>query len=244
MSSNSFDYSYLDWDTDFFGVSSGRIVLNDRLTDEDKSLVKEFFSQNQFTVIYNEDNVAASNTWLGEETVASLTDVNVQFSKKALQFSTVLNEEVTISNQLTASEEILAIAEESFKYSRFFNDPYLDKEKSNKVYWNWVKSSFGKEEKYFVQYMLDGKCQGFILFSVHDSAIVIELIAVKKTTIQKGIGSQLLQSLETYAKDLSTIEEIKVGTQINNVEAVRFYTKNGYIYQSTSSVYHHWNKEE
>lgn len=244
MSSNSFDYSYLDWDTDFFGVSSGRIVLNDRLTDEDKILVKEFFSQNQFTVIYNENNLAENNTWLGEETVASLTDVNVQFSKKALQFSTVLNEEVSISNQLAASEEILAIAEESFKYSRFFNDPYLDKEKSNKVYWNWVKSSFGKEEKYFVQYMPDGKCQGFILFSVNDSAIVIELIAVKKTTIQKGIGSQLLQSLEAYAKVLSTIEEIKVGTQINNIEAVRFYTKNGYIYQSTSSVYHHWNKEE
>lgn len=243
MRRNSFDYSHLDWDTDFFGVSSGRIVLNDTLTDEEKILVKEYLAQNRFTVIYNENNEPRNNTWIFGKTTASLTDINVQFSKKSQQFSEVQNEEVLISNQLSVSEEILTIASQSFKYSRFFNDPYLDLEKSRKVYWNWVKSSFGKEEKFFVQYMLDGECQGFILFSIHGPVLVIELIAVKKTTIQKGIGSKLLQSLEAYASSLS-IDEIKVGTQVNNIEAVRFYTKNGYIYQSTSSVYHHWNKKE
>ena len=32
MSSNSFDYTYLNWDSDFFGVSSGRIVLKEEIS--------------------------------------------------------------------------------------------------------------------------------------------------------------------------------------------------------------------
>lgn len=241
MSSNSFDYTYLNWDSDFFGVSSGRIVLKEEISSSNQKLIQEKLLENQFTVIYNENNLAANNIWLGEETSASLTDINVQFLKTSKEFSQESVEHVIISNALPTTDDILEIASQSFNYSRFFNDPYLNKDKASLVYWNWVKSSFGKEEKYFAQFIHDSECHGFILFSKQEKTIIIELIAVKKSTLQKGIGTKLLQNLEAYASK-SGVERIKVGTQINNVGAIRFYTNNGYIFQSATSVYHHWIK--
>ena len=60
MSSNSFDYTYLNWDSDFFGVSSGRIVLKEEISSSNQKLIQEKLLENQFTVIYNENNLAGS----------------------------------------------------------------------------------------------------------------------------------------------------------------------------------------
>lgn len=64
----------------------------------------------------------------------------------------------------------------------------------------------------------------FLLFSISDNHAIIELIAVDKSKVNKGIGSQLLNELEYFSKE-KALTSIKVGTQIDNSEAIRFYTK-------------------
>ncbi|MFA9414316.1 GNAT family N-acetyltransferase [Streptococcus sp. E29BA] len=239
MGSNSYSYQQLEWDTNFFGVSSGRIVLHDALGMREYSKILADLDSNEFTVIYNEGNIPVLNEWLGQNTVASLMDVNVQFSKKRSAFSQKGSNQVTIKNNLTPSEDILDIASRSFIYSRFFNDSKLEKSKACMVYRNWVRTAFEREEKYFAQFMNETVCLGFLLFSIHNDELIIELIAVDSSVKQQGIGSSLLDSVEQFAFQ-EKVNTIKVGTQINNSKAIRFYTKNGYLYQSCSSVYHHW----
>ncbi|HFI0932061.1 TPA: GNAT family N-acetyltransferase [Streptococcus suis] len=243
MESNIFEYSFLDWDSEFFNITTGRIILHEEISSSEMVVLNEKLKENQFTVIYNENNIPENNIWLGEETSARLVDINVQFIKMADSFSEENHERVLISQSLSESNEILQIASQAFKYSRFFNEPNLESNKTKLVYWNWVKTAFEKDGKYFAQYIVDSECQGFILFSMENLSLIIELIAVKNNTLHKGIGTKLLKSLEAYASEWN-IEEIRVGTQLNNRDAVRFYTKNGYLYQKATSVYHHWLNEE
>jgi len=67
---------------------------------------------------------------------------------------------------LPVNDEILEISRNSYKHSRFFNDPYLNKEKARDVYGHWVQSCFLSENKYFITCYIDSKIVGYILFSL------------------------------------------------------------------------------
>lgn len=105
-----------------------------------------------------------------------------------------------------------------------------------------MENSFNKNDKYFLRYQIHGKTYGFILFSINQIFVTIELIAIDRGYQKIGIGEILLNSLEDYSRKISK-KVIKVGTQIENLSAINFYIKNNYKLMSCNSIYHYWNKK-
>ena len=233
----------LEWDSNYFNVDCGKVILDKRLDDKKIQELKKEHLEYDFVTIFNLNNNNENNKLICENTNAVLVDINIQYKKKIQDVISKIKDIEIISN-LKSCDEILKIAEKEFVYSRFYNDKNLNKEKSQEIYVNWVKNSFLNPDKYFVLSKKENKVTGFILFSINQETteITIELVAVDRHDQEKGTGGKMLNVLEVYGIN-NNVEYIKVGTQLNNKRANNFYQKNGFKYLSCTSTYHWWNRK-
>lgn len=235
---NKYDIEKLKWDTDFFGVNSAKVILNNTIDEQDiKEILKKIEDDNyEFVTINNIKNNDNNNYILKDISNIFLADVNIQF-EKGVEEKNEIDNNVSIHNNFEYNQEILEISQKSFVYSRFMND--LNLKNASDVYVEWAKNSFDKKDKYFCTYKIENKVIGYLLFSIKDTSLTIELIAVDNNHKEKGIGRKLINKVEEFAYS-NNITNMKVGTQLNNIYAQNFYINNGFRHISNNSIYHLW----
>lgn len=243
MANHNYECKALKWDTDFFGVNSARVNLTGRVDAYHQERIMEFCDKYDFVTIFNTDNISDNNDWIGKCTKAFLADVNIQFMKElSIKIDDFQNDDLTsVTNNFARNEQVVKLARDTFQYSRFFNDKNIPQEKAKNIYTHWTECAFELSNKYFVISEREQSIAGYILFSIHENDSVIELIAVDEKHQGKKVGKSLIHALESFLIDKG-ITRIKVGTQVNNVSAVQFYSKMGFVYVSCGSVYHLWNR--
>ncbi len=231
----------LSWDTDYFNIPSARVNLNNIISKEEQKNIIKICRAYKFITIYNQENRKENNQWIGEDTTAFLTDVNLQF-RMIIKRKSEIREGCELVNNYPENQNLLELGKHAFIFSRFHNDPNLPTELANNIYYHWIKNSFQKEDKYFVISKQQEEITGFILFSLNsvENTATIELIAVDPRFRGKKIGDSLIKTMKSYVFD-NGIRTIMVGTQADNLAAVQFYMKEGFQYVSCNSVYHLWN---
>ncbi|MHC8514311.1 GNAT family N-acetyltransferase [Sporosarcina sp. ITBMC105] len=237
----NFDFKSLVWDTNYFGIESAKLSLNGIINDSSKIKLNELMKEFNFITIANFNNLNENNIWLGTLKDVFIADINIQFDKKINQKPIEVHPNTEIYNFYNENVKVKKIAEKSFEYSRFTNDPHLPQEKARKIYLHWTNSAFENENKYFIVTKREMEIAGYLLFSVIKDTAIIELIAVDEKFRGSQVGKSLMFKLEEYVFR-NKISNIHVGTQMNNITAVNFYSKLGYKYKSCTSVYHKWNK--
>lgn len=244
MRLNDMKYDFIDlpWDTEYFGIKSGKIVFNAEIELQDLEDIIRKTETYDFITINNLNNTAENNILVGRYTNSFLVDTNIQFEmivgnlKGKNYFEAI--------NSLEENADVLRIANNSFNFSRFYNDPFLNRSLSKQLYSNWIKNSFNNKDKYFLIAEENNEIYGYLLFSLNNMGFAtIELISLDKSAQGKGIGSKLLASLIYFAEN-NNIKKIRVGTQIDNIQAINFYMKKGFNLNSISSIYHFWPREE
>ena len=238
-----FDAYELDWDTQYFEIPSAKVILSGSVLEEERVLLKGFIKCFEFVTISNLGNNPLNNRWIGRETGAFQTDMNVQFVKD-LNYSSVTHDNTACVYEAHSYDEgVMEVARTSFKYSRFFNDPMLPVEKARNIYAHWAEGAFGKPGRYYCISERQGRVAGFLLFSIDSEtlAATIELIAVDELFRGSKVGKELIAGMETLLFE-KRIKSIRVGTQIDNTMAIRFYTQCGFKYTGCNSVFHLWNK--
>lgn len=233
-----FNFFELEWDTEFFGVSSAKAVLNRPLSIEVWDSLKNKFKNFQFISIVNKNSDPVNAQIIGKNTSAFLADINIQFKKK-VEHSEGIPVNTSIHRALKRNNQIIDLA--NFHYSKFTEDSELQKRNGEKVYHQWIINSFNNKDKYYAlhrNYM--GQINGFLLYSYTENSCVIELIAVSKEITKGGIGTSLFKAIEHEVYQHG-IDEIRVGTQVRNTEAINFYHKVGCKQMGCHQVYHLWN---
>lgn len=242
MSNKNYECKPLQWDTDYFGVSSARVNLNGIVDEKAQKEIMKFCKEYDFVTIANSDNIKENNYWIGNRTNAFLTDMNIQFLKVLGDKLDYQHEENTyVVNSVLSNEQIVDIKKITFRHSRFFNDPKLPKEQVKNIYLYWIECALGQENKYFVILERDGNIAGYILFSMSGDNSIIELIAVDEKYRGQRVGKTLIHTMESFVID-RRIKKIKVGTQVNNIYAIQFYSGLGFKYTSCGSIYHLWRR--
>ncbi|GAA3645902.1 GNAT family N-acetyltransferase [Asaccharospora irregularis] len=237
-----YEWHTLEWDTNYFGVSAGKVILNIGLTEMQMCEVIKESCKYDFITIINRNNRSENNRLINIKTPAFLTDVNIQFSKSVTECFEIALETRLESNK-AEDQCILEIAKNTFGHSRFFNDVYLDLNKSKNIYLNWTRNAFKEPDKYFITVYKDNTLAGYLLFSLRASLseAVIELIAVDKVFRGQHVGQALINKLESYLLE-QNIERIRVGTQVDNLSAINFYLSKGFKCIERYSIYHYWPK--
>lgn len=169
----------LNWDTDFFGVKSAKLNLNNEINEKEIEDIKNEIQEKEyeFITINNKNNNDKNNFMLQKLNNIFLADINVQFLKRindTKEFQR--NDKIKIENEFNYEKQLLEIAKENFIYSRFYNDKNLRKDKN--VYVEWTRNAFGKNDKYFCIYEQENNILGYSLFSIEDNNIIIELIVI------------------------------------------------------------------
>lgn len=234
---DAFSFYALQWDTDYFGVSSAKAILYKPLLFEEWVNLQDGFSHYQFISIMNLNSNPVNSQLIGKNTTAFLADINIQFVKK-LENSVEIPNNVTIQHSLKRNERIINIAD--FKFSKFIEDRELAKRGGYEVYHQWLINAFEKPDKYFaLSRDENGEIIGFALYSFSDVAGVIELIAVSSESTKGGIGTSLFKAVENHTIRHG-LKEIHVGTQLRNTSAINFYHKLGCKQVGCHQVYHLW----
>lgn len=230
---SNIEYKNLIWDSEYFNMACAKIVLKGAINAADIDNIKDYCKNFSFITIVNENNNDGNNRQIACLN-AFLADVNIEFVKSGLIGTK--NDNIVINSNLNNDAEIIELANKCFRYSRFFNIPFIDLNKGKNIYSEWVKNSFNKKDKYFCRYTYDNKLLGFSLFHFENDIVVIELIAVNENSKGKGVGKALIYAVEDFAVANNALL-IKVGTQLNNIHAQNFYVSCGYKHNKNSSIY-------
>jgi dTDP-4-amino-4,6-dideoxy-D-galactose acyltransferase len=229
-------------DTRYFGLASAKVVLKKTcLSHKRRDELLKFLLAFEFVTIINKENNESNNHWLGETTNAFITDINVQLVKNVSIDKSKDDKLPIITDMLPENKQIVQLAKTSFGFSRFLNDPYLPVIKAKNIYADIAGNAFGKPGRFFVVINRMDTLAGFLLFSNHTSNLLsrIELLAINPLYKGHGIGHLLISAMEQHVAQ-DKIKTIKVGTQLNNIDAINFYLSYGFRLIESNSIYHYW----
>ncbi len=214
----------LSFDSELFGYSVGSLQLGEKVLDW-----KEFFDHAKpFKMVYLISQKPVKNY----PSSVLPVDVKITLAKKVFATNPV-SEIARYSGKINERLESLAL--QSGLFSRFKTDQRLKRGEFEKLYSQWIKQSI-ESNKILVHFKED-EINGMITFDLDAIIPKIELLAVNQDKRGMGIAKMLLQSLEFELKTKG-FEIIQVQTQEVNLEALRFYLKNGFRIVDRTYIYH------
>ena len=226
---SDFQIQKLTWDSTFFGYKIGKAEINSTLNTKDllNSIKKSSFEMVQIF----------SNQNLGSGFKYNPIDVKLTYSKKVATAKT--NNPCIKSVTKDVDGALVKLATEAGIYSRYKTDKNLQL-KFEEMYEIWMNKSLKRElaaEVFAFQY--ENRINGMVTINKKLKKAEIGLIAVDNKAQSKGIGTQLLQSVENWALK-QNLENICVATQEENYNACQFYEKNNYKISDKTYIYHIW----
>lgn len=222
---------YLEWDSEFFGLSIGSIKIENECDfcpeDAKKFDLVYVFSQN-------------------ESLNFKLVDQKITYKILDLQTKDIsdFSETQFYSHNDTAYRDLLNLALQSGEYSRFKIDPYFKNSEFVRLYTEWLNKSINKTLASHIIIKKDNeKIVGFATLTKKSQSLAdIGLVAVDKDYRGRGIAKEIILKSIILAKSLG-YEEIQVVTQLDNIPANILYKKCGFEKHSIINIYHHWNND-
>jgi dTDP-4-amino-4,6-dideoxy-D-galactose acyltransferase len=244
----AYELGELDWDTKFFGIKMGQVILpvlseNQGFSEMAWRRTLETARAQNYQFLYcpfdvSHQGIANSIAAQGGE----IGDILLTFSlESAKHKKRRLQYRVTEAKQGDLAE-ILEIARIGFRNSRFFQDPHFDRVKAGQFYPSWLQESFLSAEKILV-IKQEGRVLGFIslkpVSETGTETLIIRLIAVAESCQGKRIGQTLIDEAINEALT-QKYRYLQVGTQITNYAAINLYEKNGFRVTNAKYRFHIW----
>ena len=225
--------SRLNWDSDFFGLNIGKLVLS----GEDDFLMSDIDGLDDYDLVY----IFATHGCHIPIVGANLVDCKVIY-KKSISCNVEAKSNVVAFSENKPSSDLYELALQSGEYSRFRLDDKMPAGSYEKLYRRWIEQSVCKAMADEVLcYYYNGKIAGMVTVAIKDNVGSIGLVAVDSSCRGLGFGSALLESVDSYlyGKGVCAVE---VATQLDNTKACSWYEKNGYVVDSMTDIYHWWRK--
>lgn len=235
-------YEILAWDSDFFGFPVANIVADTLSYSEFDNLCKDFTKQG-ITLAYWKTNHEIPFTDFETYSIC-LVDKPCIFQKQLKPLSTELDfkEGIFFYSDIYVSKKLYDIAIQCGAFSRFQNDTCIPKEKFEALYRIWIEKSVKKQNADdIICYSYNNEIAGIVTISISNTVGTIGLFGVDESARGRGIGTQLLDAVQTYCIQRNCFE-IRVATQQQNIPACSVYKKAGFNMMDKKNCYHIWKK--
>lgn len=231
----------LKWDSDFLGFTVGKYTLS---PDEDFQKVLELAKNEAFKLVY----IFSDTTKTDHQSLSSI-DTKVVFSKsiRSQDLDTQIPESPdTIESKefepgRHSYDEILNLAISSGTYSRFKTDTKFANGTQENLYKAWIDNSINRSiATNTLVIERKGQIAGLITMNcTPGSSANIGLLAVHPDFRGQNIGASLIRDCEIICQK-NDAQALYVSTQKNNLSALKFYEKNGFLVSSETFIYHLW----
>ena len=165
-------------------------------------------------------------------------DINIQFYKK-LSISSLKKERTSLT--YADKKDALSVKElsaKAFTKSRFYKDPNITDSIASNIKKEWVANFFrGIRGNSMILAKEKNELLGFLLsLKKNECETFIDLIAVNPMKRKLGIAKAMINFL--FEELENNKEVIKVGTQIDNINAINLYTSMGFKILSSNFIFH------
>jgi ribosomal protein S18 acetylase RimI-like enzyme len=166
-----------------------------------------------------------------------VTDVNITFSRTVEGPVETSSKAIVRDHESSHAEDVLRIAESSFRFSRFHLDPLIPKEIADKIKREWIANYVRGQrgDRLFVA-TVDGRVAGFLAALRSSDAAVIDLVATGDDYRRHGVGEALCAAFINHYR--TQCKQLLVGTQVSNVPSSRLYEKLGFKLSKSDYVMH------
>ncbi len=234
-------FEMLAFDTAIFGVKVAKI-LPEKLTQDTLSKTLQQLREEKVKLVYwctDPKDIATQaaarlhHGFLADEKTTYFADLEKQGG--------VLNAQVfEFYTENTANAELLALAYESGKFSRFLKDQRIGLDKFKHLYKCWINNSCNHSVAEGVILIQEKNIiVGMVTVGQKNQRGDIGLLAVSPSHLRKGYGSQLVRMAQAYFFKKG-IFHVQVVTQKDNHPACRLYEKNYFHVESIQNFYHFW----
>jgi ribosomal protein S18 acetylase RimI-like enzyme len=226
------------WLSNVLGVPAACLKLSDEafLSEEAAhSLRRSEYFQRGF-IFVKTPTIAVDSVRALEELGFRLVDTGIRFSRPMVDLP-----EGEASHCRFATPEdmeaVMAVARESFVFSRFHLDPAIPNSVANEIKAQWAGNYFhGNRGDAMVVCEFKGNVVGFLQLVDLPQAIVIDLIAVAYAGRNQGLALGMINYAQ---KKLERRTCIQVGTQAANIPSLRLYAKAGFQIEGSEYIFHH-----
>lgn len=232
----------LSWDSGFFGLEVGRIVVsrnNVKNISELKSLVCD--SAMDLIYVFVDGTLLEAEKDAVQKILVELSGVmydrRMRFLKRMESRSMKTQSGVGVAKRI--SQPLESLAYDSGVYSRFALDPKLSKF-FRPMYRRWMEKELTNAQV-FVWPDADAP-QGMATVSAQEGLGKIGLVAVAAESRGKGIALELMAAVDDWLAT-NGIEECEVVTQGQNLAAQALYRKVGFKCAEQQDVWHVWGKD-
>jgi dTDP-4-amino-4,6-dideoxy-D-galactose acyltransferase len=224
------DIKYLEWDSLFFDKKIGQITIERELDilQEDKS---------KYDLIYVFSKNGELNLNLVDKKVIYLIDDLISYKDE-------INNIELFQDSQNNHADLLNLALQSGKHSRFKSDSNFKDEDYKKLYTEWIKKSISKDlATDIIIKKSKNKIIGFAtLARKTDELADIGLVAVDLAYRGKGLAKEIIMNTLKLAARQG-YKKIKVVTQLDNKPANILYEKVGFKKDNLTYIYHIWNND-
>lgn len=242
---------YLQWDSEHFKQKIGRIkyfIFNNGLSIHEKvrflNKVIEYTKSENYSMIYA--NVSLQNF----DTIHALLEckgmlagLDMGLCRKTDLKNFEYDPSINIREGSTSDiDDIKLLMTNSFTHSHFYNDPFLSKEKCDKLYQLWGKNSFYGFSDGVLVAEKGSKVEGFYTVKkkqIGKIEVLLHLDLLSTSGRIPGLGTMLTHHYVKYCHDhgynLATVV-----TEPNNIVAMSLYEKAGFRTTSCEARFHIW----
>lgn len=223
----------LDWDSDFFGYSVGKIEIDDinelPIGQEDYRL----------TYIFSKKRIPELEEELVDQKATFFQELNIGAEKTNLPC-----EIVEFKHESHSYEELLKLTYDSGVFSRFNLDKKFDNQEYEKLYKKWIDNSLNSSSNYKVYVAFDGNnLLGFITLGRKGNDLGdLGLLAVSPKARGRGIAKSLIEYCKIKSTEMG-FNSLQVVTQLNNSPATKLYENAGFYLKDLIFIYHIWNHD-
>jgi len=221
---------YLEWDSLFFDKKIGQITIESELDilQEDKS---------KYDLIYVFSKNGELNLKLVDKKVIYLIDDLISYKDE-------INNIELFQDSQNNHADLLNLALQSGKHSRFKSDSNFKDEDYKKLYTEWIKKSISKDlATDIIIKKSKNKIIGFAtLARKTDELADIGLVAVDFAYRGRGLAKEIIMNTLKLAASQG-YKKIQVVTQLDNKSANILYKKVGFKKDNLSYIYHIWNND-
>ena len=226
----------LKWDSDFFGYEIGRAdIVNVNQFDVEK--FKSESSKYKLVYVFSKEKISLEPF--------ALVDEKVVFRKDNIDLLVPQpsgNRIVSFDRGRHDEQQMIDLALESGKYSRFNVDPNFQKNEYSRLYTEWILNSInGKLAFDVIVALANQQILGFTTIAkIDDDLADIGLVAVHPDARGRGVGTELIYAAIERAR-LANFKSIQVVTQSENIPACSLYRKAEFTVNDITHIYHYWN---
>ena len=235
------NYETLQWDSDFFGFNVAKLTPFQLSIETLEAHLAEM-RRNGIKLVYWPSSHKLDNNAISK-LGGILADIKTTYFVDLLTLGNPplpSNIAITPYSASVSIDDMEALAIESGKYSRFFNDPMFDRKKAKELFRIWIRNAVNKtyaDEVFIIQDRQHAL--GMITVAKTDKQGQIGLLAVSPQHTGKRYGESLVKQAQNWFMT-QHLDEAHVVTQGNNIPACRLYEKCHFKVEKVEYFYHFW----